>query len=190
MSVRNTDAAYGSLARFLHWSMAIVILASLALIEFADVAPRGSATRAALRDWHAQTGLVVLAMVWFRLGWRLAGHEPAIAPPPAPWQRTAAHLVAWAFYALMIVVPILGVVMMQADGKTVTLLGATLPSLASVDKAWAHELEDVHEWLGNAMMVLIALHVAATLFHSKVLRDNTLARMTGGCARSGRFTKT
>jgi len=190
MGVRNTDAAYGSLARFLHWSMAIVILASLALIEFADVAPRGSATRAALRDWHAQTGLVVLAMVWFRLGWRLAGHEPAIAPAPAPWQRTAAHLVAWAFYALMIVVPILGVVMMQADGKTVTLLGATLPSLASVDKAWAHELEDVHEWLGNAMMVLIALHVAATLFHSKVLRDNTLARMTGGRARSGRFTKT
>jgi len=189
MTLRNTDAAYGSLARFLHWSMAILILASLALIEIADVAPRGSAARAAMRDWHAQTGLVVLGMVWLRLGWRLAGNEPAIVPRPAPWQTTAAHIVAWAFYALMIVVPILGVAMMQADGKPVALLGATLPSLVSVDKAWAHELEDVHEWLGNAMMVLIALHVAATLFHWRVLRDNTLARMTGGRKNAGRFTK-
>ena len=44
--------------------------------------------------------------------------------------------------------------MMQADGKPVALLGATLPSLVSVDKAWAHALEDVHEWLGNAMIGL------------------------------------
>jgi cytochrome b561 len=83
MGVRNTDAAYGSLARFLHWSMAIVILASLALIEIADVAPRGSATRAALRDWHAQTGLVVLAMVWF--AW--AGGSPATSRQSLPRPR-------------------------------------------------------------------------------------------------------
>jgi cytochrome b561 len=179
MAWRNSDAAYGSLARFFHWTMAALILASLALIEFADVAPRGSATRAAMRDWHAQTGLVVLALVWFRLAWRLGGDEPAIIPSPARWQGIAAHAVAWAFYALMVVVPILGVVMMQADGKDVTLLGATLPSLVAVDKPWAHQLENVHEWLGNAMMVLIGLHVAATIFHSAVLRDNTLARMVG-----------
>ena len=46
-----------------------------------------------------------------------------------------------------------------------------------VDKALAHRLEDVHEWLGNAMLVLIGLHVAATVWHGVVLRDNTLARM-------------
>ena len=106
MTLRNTDAAYGSLARFLHWSMAILILASLALDRVADVAPRGSAARAAMRDWHAQTGLVVLGMVWLRLGWRLA-ETAGRRSPPAPWHTSAAHIVAWAFYALMIVVPIL-----------------------------------------------------------------------------------
>jgi len=110
-------------------------------------------------------------------------------PSPAPWQRTAAHVVAWAFYALMVVLPVLGIVMMEADAKPVTLLGLTLPAFVAVDKAWAHQLEDVHEWLGNAMMVLIAIHVAATLFHWKVLRDNTLARMVGARSASRGFTK-
>jgi len=78
---------------------------------------------------------------------------------------------------LMIVLPLTGVVMMQADGKAVTLLGYAFPPFVAVDKSFAHTLEDVHEWLGNAMMALIGLHVAATLWHALVLRDSTLARM-------------
>ena len=77
----------------------------------------------------------------------------------------------------MVVLPVLGIVMLQADGKTVWRLGSSLPGFVAVDKAWAHRLEDIHEWLGNAMIVLIGVHVAATLWHGIVLRDNTLARM-------------
>jgi cytochrome b561 len=145
----------------------------------ADLAPRGSALKRALRDWHAQVGLVVLALVWFRLAWRLGNPMPSIVPPPAAWQRLGAHAVEWTFYALMIVQPVLGIVMMQADGKAVSLLGLTLPTFVGLDKHWAHQIEDVHGWLGNAMMVLIGVHVVATLFHWKALRDNTLARMLG-----------
>ncbi len=182
MALRNTGQSFGALARALHWGMAILIVASLALIEFADVAPKGSGLRRALRDWHAQVGIVVLALVWFRLAWRLGNAIPAIVPAPPAWQRTAAHAVEWTFYALMIASPILGIVMMQADGKTVALLGFALPTFVGVDKAWAHQLEDVHEVLGNTMMILIGVHVAATVFHWKALRDNTLARMLGRSA--------
>jgi cytochrome b561 len=177
MSLRNTDAEFGSVARFFHWAMAILIIGSLALIEIADAAPRGSDLRVALRDWHAQAGLVVLALVWMRLAWRVTGTVPRIVPSPPAWQLAASHAVEWTFYGLMIALPILGIAMMQADGKTVSLLGFTLPAVVAVDKAWAHGVEDVHEWLGHAMMVLIGVHVAATLFHSIALRDNTLARM-------------
>ena len=126
---------------------------------------------------HAQAGLVVLALVGFRLVWRLASVDPAIVPPLPAWQRRTAHAVEWTFYALMVVLPVLGIVMMQADGKSVSLLGASLPPMVAVDKAWAHRLEDIHEWIGNAMMALIAVHVSAALWHRFVHRDNTLARM-------------
>src|SRR5689334_9460464 len=158
MGLRNTAVAFGPVARWLHWTMAIVIVASLALIELADVAPRGSALRTSLRDWHAQVGLVVLGLVWIRLVARLSDTVPPIVPAPAAWSRIAAHAVEWTLYALMVVLPILGIAMMQADGKTVALLGFTLPTWVAVDKAWSHRMEDVHEWLGNAMMVLIGLH--------------------------------
>ena len=177
MTARNSPATFGTIARALHWGTALLILVSLAMIEMRGWAPRGSALRAGLRDWHSEIGLVVFAVVWFRLYWRLANVEPAIVPQPAHWQRQAAHAVEWTFYGLMVVLPVLGIVMMQADGKTVALVGASLPSMVAVDKAWAHRLEDVHEWLGNTMMALIALHVGASLWHRFVHRDNTLARM-------------
>jgi cytochrome b561 len=177
MALRNSRSSFGSAARAFHWGMALLVIVALALIELTELAPKGSALRRGMRDWHSQAGLVVLALVWFRLAWRLSNPLPAIVPPPSAWQRRAAHAVEWTFYGLMVVLPLIGIVMMQADGKTVSLLGFAFPSFVPADKAFAHTLEDVHEWLGNAMMVLIGLHVAATLWHALVLRDNTLSRM-------------
>ncbi len=177
MALRNSQSSYGSVARALHWGMALLVIAALALIELTELAPKGSALRRGMRDWHSQAGLVVLALVWFRVAWRLSNPEPDIVPPPPAWQQRAAHAVEWTFYGLMIVLPLIGIVMIQADGKTVSLLGFAFPSLVAVDKSFAHALEDVHEWLGNATMALIGLHVAATLWHALVLRDNTLSRM-------------
>jgi cytochrome b561 len=177
MNTRNSVERFGSVARAFHWTMALLLVVSLTLIEIRGWLPKGHAARGGLRDWHSQIGLVVFALVWFRLYWRLVNVEPAIVPSPTPWQRRAAHAVEWTFYALLFTLPILGIVMMQADGKTVGLLGVSLPSFIAVDKPWAHQLEGVHEWLGNAMMALIAAHVGAAFWHRVVRRDNTLARM-------------
>lgn len=178
MPLRNSETSYGTIAKVLHWGTAALIVLSLALIEAKDLAPKGSALRAGLGDWHAQVGLVVLAVVWFRLCWKVATVRPAIVPAPPRWQRRLSRAVEGSFYVLMVVLPVLGILMMQADGKPVTLLGMPLLTVTGVDKAWAHRLEDIHEWLGNAMMALIAVHVGAALWHGFVVRDNTLARMT------------
>jgi len=77
----------------------------------------------------------------------------------------------------MVVNPLLGIVMMQADGKPVGLLGFNLPVFVATDKPWAHKLEDIHGWFGNAMMFLIGIHVAAAVWHRLFQRDNMLARM-------------
>ena len=77
----------------------------------------------------------------------------------------------------MVVNPLLGIVMLQADGKPVGLLGLNLPVFVATDKPWAHKLEGIHGWFGNAMMFLIGIHVAAAVWHRLFQRDNMLARM-------------
>ena len=91
MTLRNTESAFGSVAKWLHWGMALLIIASLALIELKDFAPKGSAARAALRDWHGEIRLVVLALVWFRLLWNPPTGSPRSflrLPRGSVWPRT------------------------------------------------------------------------------------------------------
>ena len=163
MSIGIPPRPFGSVARAFHWGMALLILVSLAMIEVTRLraqgqrAARGPA-RLARPVWtrRARAGLVpaVLADRERRTGDRSTAGGVA---------AQAAHVVEWTFYALMVVLPVLGIAMLQADGKTVSLLGASLFPMVAVDKAWAHRLEDIHEWFGNAMMVLIGAHVGAAV---------------------------
>jgi cytochrome b561 len=52
-----------------------------------------------------------------------------------------------------------------------------LPPLAEKGTRWAHDAGDVHVVLVYVLLGLIALHVAAALYHHVVQRDRVLARM-------------
>jgi len=80
----------------------------------------------------------------------------------------------------LIALPISGVLMKQAHGDSVVLLGMTLPALISPDASLRENLHELHELLGNAMIALIIAHVAAAVVHHRLQRDDTLTRMLPG----------
>ncbi len=82
-----------------------------------------------------------------------------------------------AFYVLLAVLPPLGLATAQAQGQDVAFLGVSIPKLVATSKPLARQLKDVHEYLGDAMIALVALHVAASLWHHFFRRDDTLKRM-------------
>ncbi len=173
----NTSGAYGAVARALHWSIALLVIAALVFVEIHEYFPRGGAVRALLLDGHYQFGLLVFALVWVRLGWRLDQVEPAITPPLPAWQRNVSHAVQWLFYALMAAQPALGLALTQAQGKAVSYLGIPIARLVAQSKPLASQIREVHEWSGNVMIGLIGVHVAISLWHHWVRRDDTLRRM-------------
>lgn len=177
MSWNNTAERFGLGPRALHWLIAVLVISALVLIEVRGYAPRGSALRSNLRVWHQQVALVAFILLWFRIAFRLRNVPPPITPAPPAWQHHASQVVHAVFYLLLVVLPILGMVMVQTDGRFVTLFGATLPTFMTPDKALTHQLEEIHEVLGNVMIGAIVLHVAAVVWHHLVLRDNTLRRM-------------
>ena len=175
--LRNSATHYGVMARLLHWSMALLIIAGLASVELHEFFPKGSGVRSALMATHFQVGLIVFALVWLRITRLVFDRVPAITPEPPRWQAVAAKLMHLAFYSAMIVLPVLGVLMLQAGDKVITLLGIPLPIFIGVDKEFSKALKEVHEVIGNVMIGLILAHVAAAVWHHGVQRDDTLLRM-------------
>jgi cytochrome b561 len=122
-------------------------------------------------------GLTVFILVWVRLLARLIGTTPEVLPPVPNWQHAIAVAVEIALYALMIALPLLGWLILSADGDAIPFFGLELPALTAPDKPLAERAEEIHEALGTIGYFLIGLHAAAALFHHYVRRDNTLKRM-------------
>jgi cytochrome b561 len=179
LPLRYTASSYGRVSRTLHWVVALLVIAALVLIETRGYFPRGAPERTAFANWHYQLGLAALALLCVRLPWRASGREPEIVPPIARWEWLGAHAVQAAFYLLLAVLPPLGLATAQAQGHTVAFLGMAIPKLVATSKPLAAQLKVVHEYLGDAMITLICMHVAASLWHQFVRRDNTLRRMLG-----------
>jgi cytochrome b561 len=57
------------------------------------------------------------------------------------------------------------------------IYGFKLPGVVAPDQAAAKSVFEIHRLLALALVALIAMHVAAALFHHLVRKDNVLARM-------------
>ena len=93
-------------------------------------------------------------------------------------QQAAAHAGHFALYALMLAIPISGWLMSSAKGVQTVWFGVLpLPDLLSRDKALGHQLEELHSALAVGLMALVAVHIAAAVYHYRVLKDDILQRM-------------
>lgn len=177
MTWKNTTGRYGSFSIGLHWLMFLLFIAVYALIELHEIYPKGSDPREAMKTWHFMIGMLIFWLTWLRLAARAPGQTPDIVPVPPNWQQLLAKLVHLGLYALMIVMPLTGWLLLSAAGKPIPFFGLELPSLIGENKGLAEQLKEVHEVIGTIGYYLIGIHVLAALYHHYLVRDNTLARM-------------
>src|SRR6185503_15798782 len=109
--------------------MLLLIAAAYATMELKSIFPKGSAQREAMAAWHYMLGMSVFFLVWLRLLARFTGPAPAIEPPLPLLQVRLARLAHWALYAMMIGLPLLGWLAVNAKGQAVPFLGFELPVL-------------------------------------------------------------
>lgn len=178
MPLRNTDDRWAWPSMTLHWLIAALILALLAVGMVMVELPR-SPRYFWVYDLHKSLGLAVLALMLLRLGWRLY----AGAPRPVPGTSAAQHLLAQgvhlAIYVLALALPISGWLYDSASGlRAMKFFGAfTVPKLVSPDLALKNLAHAVHEWGAWLLIALIVLHAGGALIHHLVQRDRTLSRM-------------
>lgn len=163
----------------LHWTMAAAIGAAWLLGQLMEDVARGP-DRIAATGTHALVGIAVLALVLPRLLARLLGGAP---PAEEGWQGRAAKAGHLLLYALMAAVPLAGLAIAMSGRAPFPVLGLfeVPPLLAPL--GLRKLLEGVHEVLANILLGTIILHVAATLWHAVIRRDDIAARMLPWLAR-------
>jgi cytochrome b561 len=180
MSWKNTETRYGKLSIGLHWLMLLLIAAVYFTMEFRGIFPKGSDGRTLMKELHFMLGLSILALVWLRLLARMIAPTPKIRPAPHAMQEKIAKLMYLALYLLMICAPLLGWLLLSAEGKPIPFFGLELPPLTGKDHAFAEQMEDWHVRIAQAGYWLIGLHAAAGIFHHHIRRDNALRMMLPG----------
>jgi cytochrome b561 len=170
-------SAFDGTIRFLHWLTLFLIVAIFVLAFSIDLASSREQA-VALTQLHRSFGVTVWVVVLGRLVWRQFSRFPNWPADMPQAMRFAAQWSEYALYALLLIQPILGLLYTNARGDRVDLffLGQ-LPALIGTDRPLAKQLLDVHETVGLLLLGLIALHVAAALYHHFWRRDDTLDAM-------------
>jgi cytochrome b561 len=96
--------------------------------------------------------------------------------------RKAAAGVHHAFYALLILQPILGFFATNAwgfplQGATAYLGFINLPKFMATNEALAGVLQTLHAIGGWTLLALLVVHVGAVVLHQAIRKDGTLLRM-------------
>lgn len=171
---------YDPVFRAFHWLVVALLAAQLVIALVLPFALPKSAEDA-IAAWHVSVGPTILLVMLLRLGWRLTHPVP---PPPADLSPGLQHLARGthlAFYAVLILLPVLGWVAVNAYGGTGYLFGLIpLPKLVATNKAFAESVGGVHKAVALVLVALIVLHVSGALYHALVKRDGVIRRMLPG----------
>ena len=182
---RNTSERYGRIAISLHWFIAALVAALLAVGTLMVNLPIGHDWSFPLFQWHKSLGILVFLTICVRLIWRHINPQPQLPEEMPLWERWLARATHLAFYAILFVMPLSGWAIVSTSPYNIPtyFLGLIelppLPYLSShPDKLiWNERLSEFHEIAAWLLGILILAHVAAAIRHHVVKKDGILRRM-------------
>ncbi|MCK5324680.1 MAG: cytochrome b [Woeseiaceae bacterium] len=185
MALRNTHNEYGSFAKWLHWLVAIGIIALLYLGLQQSGLEKGP-DKTAIRELHGSIALLVFVLMSVRIVWRFMNEVPAHPEGMPGWQRVSATLIHWGIYIAVFVQLISGATTVATGGKALAFFGLLSIPLPIAENRDNHEFwEEIHEFTWIIVATLLVVHVLAALYNHFVARNDVLRRMTVGVRAGG-----
>jgi cytochrome b561 len=171
---------YSNAAVTFHWVTVALVLAQVVLgFAFAEFMAKGPA-RSEVFAWHKTIGALILILAIIRLAYRLKNPPPPFPTELPRWRRIAAVWNHRAFYFLLIVLPLTGLIAvsgMSPSGTTQIVGGVTIPILPGIGRDLGETSGDLHVVLVFTTIALLLLHVAAALQQQFFEHDRAAGRM-------------
>lgn len=180
MGLRNNANKFGSLTKFLHWSVFALFIVQYFLVYRREYFPKGSDEKLQYILLHKSLGVLLLGVAIFMIIWRHLGQRPAFPQNMSSFQRLLARVIHLALYLTMLAMPLTGIAMSQLGGRSVQFFGVTLPQFFALNKPLASVAYNVHLWTSYTLYGIVGLHIVGALVHHWVYKDNVLTRMLPG----------
>lgn len=175
MSYKNTANTYGSVAKFLHWLIFILVFVMILGGFFMGDLPKDY--KGFVYNIHKVTGVVILLLMVIRWGWSLLNVKPSLPATMRGWQRKATRIVHDLLYLLVIAMPLTGWIGSSSAGKPPHIGSLSLGLPIPENRPLIEALFNMHEIIAYGIIALVCIHVAAALYHHYVNKDDILRRM-------------
>lgn len=167
---------YDNVAVALHWTTAALVLIQFVSAITWDYFPHD--TQETLQSVHVSLGVLLTAVIVARLVWRLMpGHQ--IPSLEIGWIRLASKGVHYLLYALLVAQVVSGFLFRWAQGHPVSFFGLFgIPGpFGRLPRPERHTINQIHEYIGWAIVIIAFAHALAALYHHYALKDRVLRRM-------------
>ena len=194
MSAKNTQRNYGVIAKWIHWSVALLFLGSYCTVYFRHwFTEEKTPENWTALQLHLSIGITIAAVVVLRIIWRNLNKTPN-QEPGSKLAHTAAHLGHYALYAVMILMPVTGYIGTGVNTEYFFLFD--IPKFESTSlyqtmvtnwmglsfEEFEAPIDLFHkEIMGEYIVWMLILgHAMAAMYHHFVKKDRTLIKMTRG----------
>ena len=169
---------YTRTAVFLHWLIAAMVIAQIALGWWMiDIPKQPVGVRAWWFNLHKSIGLTIALLVVLRIAWRVAHPAPPLPAAVPSWQRAAARVSHFGLYACLIIMPLTGYLGSNFTKYPIVYFGTKLPHWGWDAPVYKELMSQIHFVTVIVFMILIAVHVAAAIKHLLIARDGVFQRM-------------
>lgn len=166
---------YSNVAVIFHW-LTVFLLLALFVIGWYMTDLEG-AKKGFYYGLHKSLGLSIYGLVLFRLLWRVNNTPPPLPKGFSSFHEAASRSVHRLFYFFLLLMPIVGYLSSSFSGYKTSWFGVAL-----FHWGWKHEklntfFSQIHVLFGYILIFLIALHLAAVIFHMFSKNINLLPRI-------------
>ena len=162
--MKSSNIDYSVAQKSLHWLMGLAIMLDLFVAQkFGGVMT--NVDRFESRSDHASLGTLVVAFLAVRLLFRIHQGTPPLPGDIPGWQQRAAHTMHIALYTLIGVLGVSGITAAANADSVVSPFGLFSYGDGAGSTALFNTARSIHELSTELIIGLIALHIAAAIYH-------------------------
>lgn len=175
--LKNTSTQYGWISIFLHWLMAVGTIATYAIGDLMVELEYYDPWYLAAPDYHKILGIMMGMFLVLRVAWTVSQEKPQPLDNHLLLNKLA-QVTHYFFYLAIALLVISGYLIATAKGKGIDIAGLMeIPALLPANAERGEFAGEIHEFVAEIFILVVALHVAAALAHHFIFRDQTLLRM-------------